>query len=200
MEIGDWLISNLPLSIMAQKIGSKLLWQQGDGWRLRLDTLQLPDGRTTQKGAIEHPGAVVLVPLRPSPDGPEVLMLRQYRHVLDTEILELPAGTRGWDEPWLTCAQRELREETGHRAATFTSLGQVWPAPGLSDELMQLYLAENLTPAPLPGDEDEAIEVVAMPLAELETMAWDGRLLDGKSVVAILRAAQQLAQRKNGAI
>ncbi len=197
MGIGDELIANRqsPPLLMAQKIGSKLLWQQGDGWRLRLDTLQLPDGRTTQKGAIEHPGAVVLVPLRQSSTGPEVLMLRQYRHVLDSVILELPAGTRGWDEPWLTCAQRELREETGHRAEVFTSLGQIWPAPGLSDELMQLYLAENLTPAPLPGDEDEAIEVVAMPLAELEKMAWDGRLLDGKSVVAILRTAHLLAQR-----
>ena len=180
---------------MAHKISSKLLWQQEDSWRLRLDMLQLPDGRTAQKGAVEHPGAVVLVPILPSAQGPEVLMLRQYRHVLDTDILELPAGTRGWDEPWLTCAQRELREETGHRAETFTSLGQVWPAPGLSDELMQLYLAEELTPAPLPGDEDEAIEVVPMPLAELETMAWDGRLLDAKSIVAILRIARLLAQR-----
>lgn len=85
------------------------------------------------------------------------------------------------------------------KRATAPKRSPPWASYGLplgpSDELMQLYLAENLTPAPLPGDEDEAIEVVAMPLAELEKMAWDGRLLDGKSVVAILRTAHLLAQR-----
>jgi len=178
---------------MVKKFASKPLWQQGDSWRLRLDTLQLPNGRTLEKGAIEHPGAVVLVPLRPSAHGPEVLMLRQYRHVLDQEILELPAGTRGWNEDWLACAQRELREETGHRAEKFTELGQLWPAPGISDELMHLYLAQELTPDPLPGDEDEAIELTPMPLDELVGMAWNGRLQDAKSIVGILRTAHYLA-------
>ena len=177
---------------MVKRIGSKPLWQQGDGWRLRLDTLQLPNGRIFEKAGVEHPGAVVLVPLRPSVNGPEVLMLRQYRHVLDQVILELPAGTRGWDEDWLTCAQRELREETGYRAAKFTPLGQLWPAPGISDELMQLYLAEDLTLAPLPGDEDEMIELIPLPLADLVEMAWNGRLQDAKSVIGILRTAHFL--------
>ena len=176
-----------------KRVTSKPIWQQGDSWRLRLDTLQLPNGRTIEKGAVEHPGSVVLVPLRSSDGEPELLMLRQYRHVLDQTILELPAGTRGWDEDWLACAQRELREETGHRAEKFTSLGKVWPAPGISDELMRLYLAEDLTPAPLPGDEDETIEVIPFPLADLVAMAQDGRLQDAKSVVGILRAAHHLA-------
>jgi ADP-ribose pyrophosphatase len=180
---------------MVKRVDSKPVWQQGDSWRLRLDTLQLPNGRTLEKAAVEHPGSVVLVPLRPSANGPEVLMLRQYRHVLDQTILELPAGTRGWDEDWLACAQRELREETGHRAEKFTELGQIWPAPGISDELMQLYLVEALTPAPLPGDEDEMIELVPMPLDELVTMAWNGRLQDAKSIIGILRTAHHLAQK-----
>ncbi len=178
---------------MVKRIASKPLWQQDDSWRLRLDTLQLPNGRTVSKAAVEHPGAVVLVPLRTSADGPQVLMLRQYRHALDQTILELPAGTRGWNEEWLTCAQRELREETGHRAEKFTELGQIWPAPGISDELMQLYLAEELTPAPLPGDVDEMIELTPMPLDELVSMAWNGRLPDAKSIIGILRTARHLA-------
>ncbi|MCA9918305.1 MAG: NUDIX hydrolase [Anaerolineales bacterium] len=172
---------------------SEPLWQQEDSWRLRLDTLQLPNGRTLQKAAVEHPGAVVLVPLRPTANGPEILMLRQYRHVLNQIILELPAGTRGWDEDWLLCAQRELREETGHRAETFTELGQIWPSPGISNEVMRLYLAENLAPAPLPGDEDEQIELAPMPLADLVEMCWNGRLQDAKSIVGILRTANFLA-------
>lgn len=180
---------------MVKRIHSKPLWQQGGSWRLRLDTLQLPNGRTLEKATVEHPGAVVLVPLRPSANGPEVLMLRQYRHALDQVILELPAGTRGWDEDWLDCAQRELREETGHRAEKFTMLGPIWAAPGISDELMQLYLAEDLSPAPLPGDEDEMIELVPLPLAELVEMAWNGRLQDAKSIIGILCTAHHLAKK-----
>ena len=180
---------------LIKKISTKPLWQQEDGWRLRLDELQLPNGRIVEKGAIDHPGAVVLVPIRYVADAPHVLMLQQYRHVLDEIILELPAGTRGWQEDWLACAQRELREETGHRAKTFTPLGELWPTPGLSNELMHLYLAEGLTPDPLPSDEDESIEVAPIPLSELVTMAWDGRLQDAKSIIGILRAARSIAQK-----
>lgn len=184
-------------TLSIKRTSSRLLWQQADSWRLRLDKLQLPNGRFVEKGAIEHPGAVVLIPLQASTNGPNILMLHQYRHVLDQTILELPAGTRGWGEAWLVCAQRELREETGFRAETFTPLGQVWPAPGLSDELMHLYLAETLTPDPLPGDEDEAIELTPMPLDVLVEMAWNGRLQDGKSIIGILWAAHYLAKLAN---
>jgi ADP-ribose pyrophosphatase len=170
---------------------SQIIWQ-GDSWYLREDTRLLADGTAVTRGIIVHPGSVVLVPLRPSPAGPELLMLRQYRQTLGQTILELPAGTRHWDEPWLDCAQRELREETGCRAATFTSLGQIWPAPGLTDETMHIFLAQTLTPDPLPGDVDETIEVTPMPLAEVVAMAQDGRLQDAKSVVAVWRTAVYL--------
>jgi ADP-ribose pyrophosphatase len=119
--------------------------------------------------------------------GEQVLMLRQYRPALDETILELPAGTRERAEPWLECAQRELREETGYRAAQFTSLGYIWPAPGLSSEVMAIYLATGLTPDPLPADFDEQFELVPMPLVDLLEMARDGRLQDAKSVIALLR-------------
>ncbi|MCB9423327.1 MAG: NUDIX hydrolase [Ardenticatenaceae bacterium] len=170
---------------------NRIVWQKDGSWRLRVETAVFPDNTSHQTAFIEHPGAVVLVPLREGPDGPELLMLRQYRRALDETILELPAGTRGWDENWLACAQRELREETGYRAETFTFLGEVWPAPGLSNELMRLYLAVGLQPDPLPQDADEEIEVAAMPLADLVVMTGDGRIRDAKSIIGILRAAQQ---------
>ena len=169
-----------------------IAWQKADSWRLRVETAVLPDNSTQERAFIEHPGAVVLVPLQDGPVGPELLILRQYRHALDETILELPAGTRGWNEDWLACAQRELREETGHRAKSFSPLGKVWPAPGLSNELMQLYLATGLQPDPLPPDDDEEIEVVAMSLALLVKMAVDGRIRDAKSIIGILRAVQHL--------
>lgn len=169
---------------------SRIVWQ--GKWRLRVDTFRLADGRLYERGAIDHPGAVVIVPLLPGDGGPQVLMLRQYRPALDLTILELPAGTREPDEPWLLCAQRELREETGQRAATFTALGEVWAAPGLTNERMAVFLAEGLSGDPLPMDEDEQIAVEPWPLAELAVMALDGRLDDAKSVVGILRAARHL--------
>ncbi len=169
---------------------SRIVWE--GKWRLRVDSFRLPDGQLYERGRIEHPGAVVLVPIVPGDAGPAVLMLRQYRPALERTILELPAGTREPDEPWLLCAQRELREETGRRAATFTPLGEVWAAPGLSNERMALFLAQGLSDDPLPMDVDEEIAVEAWPLAELAAMAIDGRLDDAKSVAAVLRAARHL--------
>jgi ADP-ribose pyrophosphatase len=174
---------------------SRIVWQ--GKWRLRVDSFCLADGQLYERGFIDHPGAVVVVPLLPGDNGdgahgPRVLMLRQYRPALERTILELPAGTREGDEPWLTCAQRELREETGQRAASFVALGEVWAAPGLTNERMALFLAEGLSADPLPMDMDEEIAVEAWPLPELAAMAIDGRLDDAKSVVGILRAARHL--------
>lgn len=173
-------------------IDSRIVWQ--GKWRVRVDTFRLADGRLYERGAIDHPGAVVMVPLLAGEAGsePQVLMLRQYRPALGHTILELPAGTREPDEPWLSCAQRELQEETGYRAASFVPLGEVWPAPGLTNERMALFLASDLTADPLPMDVDEEIAVEAWPLGELTAMAIDGRLEDAKSVVALLRAARHL--------
>lgn len=177
------------LKIVAQKE----VWT-ADSWQLREMQIETPSGEIVTKGMVNHPGAVVLVPIRRHETGVEVLMLQQYRVTLGQTILELPAGTREWGEDFLLCAQRELREETGFRADSFTPLGQVWPAPGLSNELLALYLAEGLHPDPLDGDVDELIEVVAMPLPELVAMAQDGRLQDAKSVVGVLRTAVYLQQ------
>jgi ADP-ribose pyrophosphatase len=174
-----------------ETIGTRIAWE--GKWRVRVDSVRLPGGEVLERGLIEHPGAVVLLPLLPrAAGGYDVLILRQYRPALRRTILELPAGTREPDEPWLACAQRELQEETGHRAATFTPLGEIWPAPGISDERMALFMATGLAADPLPMDIDEEIVVETWALADLVEMALDGRLEDGKSVVAVLRAARHL--------
>jgi ADP-ribose pyrophosphatase len=166
---------------------SQIAWV-GPSWRFRIDTYLQPDGSMEEKGVVEHPGSVVLAPMMDD----RVIMLQQYRSTLGQQILELPAGTRGWNEPWLACAQRELREETGYRAGEFIPLGEVWPAPGLSSERMAIFLARQLSRDPLPADFDEEIVLMPMLLAELVSMAHDGRLQDAKSVVAVLRLANYL--------
>ncbi|MCA9937336.1 MAG: NUDIX hydrolase [Anaerolineales bacterium] len=163
---------------------ARVLWD-GPSWQFCLRQITLPDGQTLEKGIIDHPGSVLMVPLQ----GDQVLLLRQYRLALDEVILELPAGTRHPDESWLACAQRELREETGYRANSFTSLGEIWLAPGLSNERMALFLATDLAPDPLPGDVDEEIEVISMPLTAAVQMALSGQMRDAKSIVALLRVA-----------
>lgn len=150
--------------------------------------MRLSDGSVHTKGLVEHPGAVVLVPYQDN----LVYMIRQYRLALDQTILELPAGTRGWEEGWLACAQRELREEIGYRAEQFVELGRIWPSPGMSNEVMTIFLATDLSPAPLPADPDEQIEVAPQPLAELVEMVGDGRIQDAKSIIGILRAAKHV--------
>jgi ADP-ribose pyrophosphatase len=172
---------------------TRVQWQ-GNSWLLRVVDQRLDDGTLVEKGVIEHPGSVLIVAL----DGERVLMLSQYRLSLDEWILELPAGTREANEAWLTCARRELREEAGFQASQWTELGRVWPAPGLTNELMAIYLAQDLAPAPLPGDADEEIEVRPMPLVELVQMALDGRMRDAKSVVGVLRVAAYLKRLPAG--
>jgi ADP-ribose pyrophosphatase len=181
---------------------SRIAWE-GASWRLRVDTLLAPDGNELDKGYIEHPGAVVLIPVRESADpanstpatSPEILMISQYRRAIDETLLELPAGTREWAEDWLECAQRELREETGYRADKIVLIGEFWPSPGVSSELMRLCLATGLHLDPLPGDIDEEIEVKPMSLLKLVDMAKNGQILDAKSIVGILKAADYLAKQ-----
>lgn len=172
---------------------SRIVWE-GSSWRLRVDSISPSGEESVEKGLIEHPGSVVLVPLNESAAGPEILMLRQHRQTLQSTILELPAGTKDWQEAWLDCAQRELREETGFRAGELVELGFCWPAPGITDEVMAVYLARNLEPDPLPQDADEIIEVQPMMLQDLVDMALDGRLKDAKSVVGILRTDYYLGR------
>ena len=165
------------------------IWR-GKSWRLCSAARVLADGTLVKTTFIDHPGAVVLVPWLDDSPEPTVLMLRQYRHALADFILELPAGTRGENEDWNACAQRELREETGQEAEQLIELGRCWPAPGVSNEIMAIYLACGLHTNPLPQDDDEEIEVVPYPFNDLVRMALDGSLLDAKSIVGILRTAR----------
>ncbi|MCP5098461.1 MAG: NUDIX hydrolase [Chloroflexi bacterium] len=175
---------------MKQK-DKKLVWA-GSSWQLYEEIIELDDGSTMARGQIDHPGAVVLVPLLSTGDDPQVVMIHQFRHALGESILELPAGTRGQTEDWLLCAQRELQEETGYRADTLQELSQLWPTPGLSNERMIIYLATGLHADPLPADADEQIEVKIYPLAALLTMIKDGRILDAKTIIGLWQTAVSL--------
>ncbi len=149
------------------------------------DRVLLPTGSETTLITLTHPGAVVILPKTAIGT---FLLVRQYRHSIARTILEFPAGTLEPNEDPLSCAQREIKEEVGHGAKKWQSLGTLYPAPGFCTEIQHLYLAEDLSPETLAGDEDEIIEVVEMSLEEVRLAVLSGELSDGKSLSILLRA------------
>jgi len=161
----------------------------GKVFDIRLDQVRLPNGRSMQIDIVEHPPAVVLVPVDAAGN---ILFIRQYRHAVGEEILELPAGVTEANEPAEISARRELREETGMQAEQLRLLGEFFIAPGYSTESLVIYLATDLSSAPLPADEDEFIQVVPIPIAQAYDPAYQSELRDAKTLAALLLAAPYL--------
>lgn len=144
----------------------------------------LPNGVETTTFTLEHPGAVVILPIAATGS---ILFLSQYRPAIGTTILELPAGTLEKGEDPATCAAREVIEETGFAARELLPLGQLLPAPGFCNEVQWCFVARDLTPASAAADEDEVIEVVEVHVAELPALIASGRLYDGKSLGVLMK-------------
>lgn len=174
-------------------ISSEVLLQ-GRAFKIRRDTLKTPDGRETKYEIIEHGGSVVVVPID---DAGNVLFVRQYRHATGKDLLELPAGTRDGEEPYEECAAREIREETGMEAGQLQRVGEFYLAPGYSSEFMAVFLATELKPNPLPGDDDEFLQVEKIPLQEVTQTFGRGDVPDAKSLAAWLLAKPYL-EKLNG--
>ncbi|MBO9362196.1 MAG: NUDIX hydrolase [Thermoflexus sp.] len=158
---------------------------------LRVDQVCLPSGGTTLREVVEHRGAVAIVPVL---DDERVILVRQFRYAVGQVSLEIPAGTLEPEEDPLTCARRELAEETGYQAARWERLGTIWPTPGYSTEEIVLFLARDLTPGPAHPEFDETLRVVPMRWMDLWEAIEDGRLRDAKSIVGLSWAARRLAR------
>jgi len=162
---------------------------QGRAFKIRRDYLKTPNGRETRLEIIEHGGSVVLIPID---DDGNLLFVRQYRHAVGKDLLELPAGTRDNDEPFEECAAREIREETGMQAGKLQKVGEFYLAPGYSSEFMVVFLATGLKDNPLDADDDEFLEVEKIPLKQAIQMAERGDIPDAKSLAALLLAKSYL--------
>jgi ADP-ribose pyrophosphatase len=160
----------------------------GRAFSIRVDRVSVNGKPPMQWEVLEHTGGVAMVPI--DEEG-QVLMVRQYRHSVATELLELPAGTVHKGEDYAECAGRELQEEAGMAAAKLELIGEFFLAPGYSSELMRVYIATGLTPASLPQDEDEDISVERIPFDEAVRMVINGSIRDAKSVAGLLLAAQR---------
>jgi 8-oxo-dGTP pyrophosphatase MutT (NUDIX family) len=154
-----------------------------------------PDGSRHHRQVVGHPGAVSVVPLR---DDGTVVLVRQYRAALGTELLELPAGKRdvAGEDPAVT-ASRELAEEVGLVARSFELLAEFHNSPGFCDEHSFVYLALGLTATDMErqGVEEDHLEVVEVALSEVPAMVADGRLRDAKTIIGLLLALRHPATR-----
>ncbi len=137
---------------------------------------------TIVRDVIVHPGAVVLLPIL---DDGSVVMIRNYRHVVEETLWELPAGTREDGELAIDTARRELIEETGYRAGSVEPLIDFFSSPGVMTERMQAFIATDLTLVGQQLEEGEEIEVEMRPMAEVHRMVLAGEIRDGKTLAVL---------------
>ena len=154
------------------------------------DTVALPNGNPATREVIRHVGAVGVIPV--TEDG-KVIIERQFRYPLNRVITEIPAGKLdSFTEDRLSAAKRELEEETGYTAEEWIPMGDYYPTPAYCDERITLYLARGLNRGQRHLDEDEFLNFEAVPLADLVEDVMSGRITDGKTQVAVLKAARML--------
>lgn len=151
--------------------------------RVAVDTSTAADGTVIRRDAILHPGAVVILPVI---DAAHVCLLRNHRPVVGETLWEVPAGTLEPGEDLEPAARRELAEETGYTAATWTYRGFLFASPGVLDEKLHLFVAEHLTPGPMHPEADEQLEPVTVPLADAVRMCLTGEIKDAKTVTSLL--------------
>ena len=162
--------------------------KSADWLKLVTEDVVLPNGQRTSLDVIRHPGASAVVPFL-SHD--EVLLIQQYRYAAGGTIWEVPAGKLDPGEAPDVCALRELEEETGYRASEIVPLGSILTTPGFTDERIHLFEANGLEPSTQKLDADEVIELVPMPMSAALELVWTGQMVDGKSIVALVKAARR---------
>jgi 8-oxo-dGTP pyrophosphatase MutT (NUDIX family) len=164
-----------------ERIDSRTEWE-GRIAKVRVDRVRFDDGEEAEREVVEHPGAVAII----AHDGERLYMVRQPREAVGEQaLLELPAGKldeEGEDER--ATAERELAEEIGKGARSWEKLTSFYTTPGFADEEMHLYLATGLYDQGAEADENERIEVVEVPLGELDDVIRECR--DSKSLVGLL--------------
>ena len=167
-----------------KKLASRLVYD-GGLLKVREDEVRLPDGKTSRREYVVHPGAALMLPI--FEDG-SLLLERQYRYPIGRHCIELPAGKLEPGEPPLETAKRELLEETGYVAEEWRELGVLFPNVGYSDERIAFFLARRLTFKQASLDEGEFLETMRVPLDEALGWLRAGKINDVKTMLGLLWA------------
>ena len=152
---------------------------------VHVDTVALPNGGTSVREVVEHPGGVAVLPLD---EDNNVLTVTQFRYPFGKTLLEIPAGKldHPGEDPY-EAGLRELREETGAVPGRYRSLGRILPSPGCYGETLHLYLAQDLKMEEQHLDEDEFLNVERIPFEELVEQVLQGEIRDAKTIAAVLK-------------
>jgi ADP-ribose pyrophosphatase len=163
----------------------------------REEIFESPAGDSFVRWVVEHPGAVAAVPVVDGPDGPEVILVRQWRPALRDFMLEVPAGKLDVPgEPPDDAMARELAEEIQQQPGRLVKLSTFWNSPGFSTELTHIYIALDLTPCDRPEaakEEEEDMTIEHFPLADFGRLIAAGEILDAKTIIGLALAEKYLA-------
>jgi ADP-ribose pyrophosphatase len=161
---------------------------------LRVDEVILPNGKTSKRELIKHPGAVAVLPI--TNEG-KIIFVEQYRKALERSLVETPAGKLEPGEKPEVTARRELEEETGYGCHKLTFIQTFATSPGFADEVIHVYVAEELylLEEKVDLDEDEFLDVIEATVEEAEQMMATGQIYDAKTAFSILWAKEYLRNR-----
>lgn len=151
----------------------------GDYLNLMNVQVELPNGKLSNRDIIKHPGACAIIPFISEN---EIILVEQFRKPLERTLLEIPAGKLNKNESPITCAHRELEEETGYKAKDMIYLGKIATAPGFCDEIIHLFKATNLYDGTKSCDEDEFTDIKRFTLDEMKLMIKKGEIIDTKTI------------------
>ncbi|MGL4761940.1 MAG: NUDIX hydrolase [Sarcina sp.] len=165
-------------NLKEKTISSKVLCEN-NFLKWNLLEVELPNGERSTRNLIDHPGASAIIPIF---DDGKVLLVKQYRKAIESEMLEIPAGKLDKGEDPKDCAKRELEEETGYKATNIEYLGKIATAPGFCNEIIYLYKATGLEKGIKNTDEDEFTENVIIPLEEMKAKVRSGEIIDCKTL------------------
>lgn len=171
-----------------KEIESKKVFQ-GRLINVRVDTVEMPDGKRSTREIVEHPGAVAIVAVT---QDQELVLVRQFRKATGEIVLELPAGVPQKGERGEDAARRELEEETGYYAKKIKKVWEGYASPGYSNEVIQYYLAEDMNKMKQKTDEDEFVEVDLIDLETCVDLLKEGKIKDNKTIIGILLAEKHL--------
>lgn len=151
------------------------------------DTVLLENECTAIRDVLWHNGGVCVIPVT---ENNEIYLVKQFRYPFSTTTIEVPAGKLEKGENPEICGKRELLEETGFTCSEFIYMGEMLPTPAYNSEITHMYLAKDLTFSSQKLDEDEFLDVEKIPLSDAVDLVMSGKIRDGKTQIAILKAAR----------
>ncbi|MBQ9365622.1 MAG: NUDIX hydrolase [Schwartzia sp.] len=179
-------------NLIEKKIDSRSIYD-GKLLHVKIDSVLLPNGDKATREWVKHPGASAVIPVLP--DG-NIILVRQYRYPVESVTLEIPAGKLdvAGEDP-LECARRELSEETGYTAAEYEKLISIATTVGFSNEWIHIFAARGLKAGEQHPDDDEFINVEKMSLVDAHSLVMENKIIDAKTIVAIMMLYEKLKLR-----